>query len=40
MKIKLDMGGAREERFEGLEYHHELALDRRKWKLVIHMPEH
>jgi hypothetical protein len=36
---KLDMGGVREERFEGLVYHKELALDRRGWKLAIHVPE-
>jgi hypothetical protein len=36
---KLDMGGAREERFEGLVYHKELTLDRREWKIAIHAPE-
>jgi hypothetical protein len=34
---QFDMGGVGEERFEGLEYH--LALDRREWKLAIHVSE-
>jgi hypothetical protein len=33
------MGGVREEIFEGLKYTNELALDRREWKLAIHVTE-
>jgi hypothetical protein len=39
MKTKLDMGGVCGERFEGLEYRKELALDRREWKLPIQVSE-
>jgi hypothetical protein len=34
---KLDMGGVREERFKG--FTKELALDRREWRLAIHVLE-
>jgi hypothetical protein len=33
------LGGVREERFKGLVYHKELALDMREWKLAIHVLE-
>jgi hypothetical protein len=35
------MGGVCEERFEGLDWSiiRKLALDRREWKLAIHVPE-